>query len=351
MKCLDGGFLCLNVFDYFSAKFETMKYLLGFVLITTLLSCKKGEIKPYLKDVYLYANYQYIQGQNPTLTILPDLTSSSISIETTNSSAQIIGQRAVLNLFGAKIFDALGTYDVLEVETEEYRNGKWEIDYENFLSASKTSFLDIVLVLDVSSSLGSEVNLVKEYANEFIDVVFANNSNSRVGVVGFSQDIYVQNLTDNSTALKSFINSLVSQDATKLYEAIDKGIDLLFNTTNEGKAIVVFTDGKNNAYSSNDFTNSNFVYNRLLQPTLNNVKISCFTIGLDGKGGIDEDDLKRLALNGGFYRKTNDIKVLGQIFNKFASSVGSIYTFKYDRNFSFVSDPLPLRFKIKTQLY
>ena len=327
------------------------KFLLYALLLISILSCKKGRIETFYKDLYLYASYSYPSGGSPELVLNFESSSSAINIDANNATATIQNQRAILDVFGVKIFDALGTYKILEIETQEFRNDVWEVDLENFLIASKSSSLDIVLVLDVSSSLVSDIQSVKSYANQFIDLIYSENSNSRVGIVGFSQNISVFNLSSNAIAAKNFVSSLNSDDATKLYEAINSAADMLSNTASNGKAMVVFTDGRNNAWSAPEFENSAFVLNKLQNQTLSGDYISSFIIGLEGKGGIDDAELSKLALNGGFFDTTDDIEILGKIFNKFANSVGSIYTFRYDRNNSYISTPLQLRFKIKTQLF
>src|SRR5690606_9149462 len=131
------------------------------------------------------------------------------------------------------------------------------------------------------TSLGADVQSVKAYANDFIDIVFNENLNSRIAIVGFSQNVSIFPLSNNTTAAKNFVNSLQSQDATKLYEAIDAGIDILDASIFDGKALIVFTDGRNNAWSTSEFETSQHIRNKLITPTQNGVLISVFTIGLE----------------------------------------------------------------------
>lgn len=327
--------------------------ILSIILLLSINSCfKNGEIDPYYSELYLYADYTYLPGDLPQIEINLQQSSSAIKIDTGGVSIAISASRVEMNFHGIRIFDELGVYEILDIVTEEYRDDKWEVDVENFLKAEKTAKLDFVLVLDVSSSLGADVYNVKQYAKSFIRLVFEENPESRIGIIGFSESVYIFPLSNNISNAYSFIDNLeIDKDATKLFEAIDNGIDLLFNEDSEGKALVTFTDGRNNHWSDEaKYSSANYIVDRINQPTANNVMISSFTIGLEGKGGIDENALRSLALNGGIYNSTSDIETLEKIFDKFANSVASIYTFSYDRNNSHISK-LNIRFKIQTQLF
>ncbi len=119
--------------------------------------------------------------------------SKSIQINPSDTSASIDNNtnRINLGISNIRLSDELGTYKINSIKTEEYKNGKWEPDTENFLRPEFAKQLDVVLVLDVSNSLGGDVQDVKNYASEFVDFLFSENPNSRIGIVGFSENISI----------------------------------------------------------------------------------------------------------------------------------------------------------------
>ncbi|MDB4286003.1 VWA domain-containing protein [bacterium] len=322
-----------------------------FALVIFLTSCEKtfyGEISPYQKELFLFGEFSNPNGNNPQIVMDLQNSSNEISISST-ADASITNNRIEMIFPNIRIEDELGTYQIElsdDIITEELREGEWIEDVENSLQAFVAQNLDVVLVLDVSSSLGNDVVLVKQYARDFISTLFSKNPNSRIGVIGFSDEIYSLPLTNNSSSAISFINNLEeNKDATKLYEAIDIGLDLIESSTSEGRAMVTFTDGRNNSWSSTDFETPNLVLNRL-----NSMDINSYTIGLTGKGGVDESTLEKFSVNGlfEFPETTGDLL---KVFNKFANSVVSTYLFVYDRNSSPITNPIELRFRIKVKLF
>lgn len=321
------------------------------LLLSTLLSsCEKvffGEIDPYNKQLFLYAEYSNTAGNNPAINLDLNASSKAIQINPANTAAFIANGRINLEMSNIRIADALGTYKINTIQTEEYRNGQWEGDKENFLRSQSAKELDVVLVLDVSSSLGSDVNDVKRYAIDFVNSLFAENPNSRIGVVGFSENIEILPFTTDRSLANSFIDGLSGGNATKLYEAMDMGINIIESSSADGRAIVTFTDGKNNSWSDpQKYSNSNLVYNRLLASQVNS-----YTIGLKGKNeGVDETELRRLAVRG-LYSFPTSTTELNDVFKKFANSVSAAYLFIYDRNVSQILTPIKLRFLLNTTVF
>lgn len=115
---------------------------------------------------------------------------------------------------GSPDFDniALWTYDELL--------GKWVADVETDIEedkATNTNEMTIMLVLDCSTSLGSNgLNDVKNSAKSFIDVILSSSrsGNIHIGIIGFSsmretRTLRMQPLNSYSAdQMKTFINSL-----------------------------------------------------------------------------------------------------------------------------------------------
>lgn len=345
-----------------------MKKILLALSLLILASCSKlidGNIDPYLRDFFIYAKYTNTNGNNPVLEIDFNKTSDALKTslkesEPTTSTNDLLN-RVYLTFNDIRIQDELGnwavesqegisesSYDdtiVYNVETSELRNNVWEDDPENKLVIQTNQELDVVLVLDVSSSLGTDVENVKGYARDFTETVY-NNPNARIGIVGFSDNIQTLPLTTDKQLVLDFIDNLEGSDATKLYQAMMTGLGLFngINSLDASKAMVTFTDGQDNY---NSFDNGTF-FNELLD-SITVTGINSYTIGLTGKGGVDEDQLQQLAI-GGSYSFPQYSSELDYVFDKIANTVISTYSFAYNRNDAKISSPVQLRFRIKSKL-
>ncbi|GAB3959478.1 hypothetical protein GCM10028805_55680 [Spirosoma harenae] len=338
-----------------------------FLITTITISCKTlfyGEIDPYYKELTIYAKYATVNG---TPRLDPDITNSSKATQQSGQYTYDVcsPNRVCLTLRNLRLRDELGTYTVLkntdnrtfDVITEELNEDKWGQDSENKLAITTTQSLDIVLVLDFSTSLGDDKSKVITYATNFIRFISANNPQARIGVVAFSQNISTFPLGQKGdfTNPINFIGRQTSEDATKLYEAIDYGISMLYNSSAESRALIVFTDGKNNAWSANTGTKyqtTDYIISRLRNSgTGSSSPISCYSLGLEGKsGGVDSQALSGIALNGGSSEIASSSATLENLFNKYAASVSTVYTLQYNRNNSVVTTPIQLRFRLKTKL-
>jgi hypothetical protein len=324
-----------------------------------MLGCKKGSIEPYYQQFVFQGKYiKTGAGINTASFTIDNATlPRQIQIPTNQQPSPSVCQtnRVCLTINNVRLKDELGIYNIekqADVVTEELRNGKWEQDLENKLSITKTQNLSVVLVLDYSSSLGQDIIKVKQYASSFIDYINQQNNGAKVGIVTFSNTVNTYPPSSNYSLVKNFLNSQpAGADETKLYEAMDAGINLFQNSTAEGKALVTFTDGRNNSWSQTIFSTETAVRNKLNQTIGNPASlISSYTIGLNGKGGIDESTLSALAVNGGISAIAPDADKLEKLFTKFANSVSAIYTMVYNRNASIISNDIQLRFVVNTKL-
>jgi Mg-chelatase subunit ChlD len=331
-------------------------YCLYLIIIWFCFACNKGKnaFDPYVETKFINALYSNPNGNNPLLIIDTTNTSEGIQYPSTPfTSFTSFNGKIFLNIPNIRFQDKLGIYNIDDnLTTEVYKNNKWSVDQENKLVFDKKSKIDVVLVLDLSTSLGIDVDNVKQYATNFINNVIQNLSDSsRVGLIIFSayNNIQMIPLTRQINTLSDPINSYVGDSATALYAAIDKGITMLKSSSVENKALVVFTDGYNN-----DWQNEEAKY-RYVDTVLNHIErttFSTYTIGFTGKGNLEDDILKKLAFNGGVYAFPSSSDELSNVFNIFFRRISSTYSFIYTVNSGTVasSSPLQIRFKIKTTL-
>lgn len=218
----------------------------------------------------------------------------------------------------------------------------------------KTEGIDIVMALDISSSMLSEdfkpnrLESAKKTAKEFID----NRENDRIGLVVFSSKSFTQcPVTIDHDILKNLfagIKSGMIEDGTAIGMGLATAVDRLKDSKAASKVIILLTDGVNNTGIVSPATAAEIA---------KTFKIRVYTIGVGRIGkapypmqtpygiqyvnidvDIDEAILKQIAstTNGKYFRATND-KALGEIYSeidklektKIDESVFSRYTEKY----------------------
>lgn len=249
-----------------------------------------------------------------------------------------------------RIIDNLNVnYEILDITAFEWRNdiSDWKEDVEFIMEYNQVDDLSVVLVLDTSKSLGEDFETIKTYAVDFIEKLFTNKPNTRVGIVAFSDVILAYPISSDKQKIIDYVNNLDKGPFTTLYEAIDMGIDMLTEDTGGGKAILTFTDGTDN--NSNGIDASS-LFNKLSGDNAK-VKINSFTIGLEGKGGVDKPVLEKLATNGGIAEFPQNIEELGTVFDKFSKSISNVYNLTYIRNDQIIrqENAAQLKFLIKAR--
>lgn len=230
----------------------------------------------------------------------------------------------------------------------------WIQDDENSLTFEVSKSLDIVLVLDVSSSLGDNIKEVKESSEEMVDIILDENPAAKIAVVKFSRGNVETQFSSDRDMLQDFIGSettfdspndplapytLEGRNETGLYEAINKAITILNNSNADGKGILTFTDGVSNHQFDPTYQNSEEIIEEM-----ESLNIANYTIGFEGnQSNIDKAALESIAINGDF-SFPQDINQLKEIFEKFSNNVAAVYDIVYETNNSPLEEPLSLRF-------
>ena len=160
-------------------------------------------------------------------------------------------------------------------------------------------------------------------------LALAEIPSARIGVVDFSDEIHSFPPTNSKVALQNYIADIKQGPFTSLYEAVNIGIEMLESQTAEGKTLLVFTDGTDN--NSNPEFTPQYLLDKL-DSSASGIRISSFTIGLEGRGGVDKPVLEELSANGGSAAFPKNIDELGKVFEKFSGSIANVYNLTYVRN-------------------
>ncbi len=186
------------------------------------------------------------------------------------------------------------------------------------LQETKVDVVDIVLVMDISSSMlatdfkPNRLKVAKETAHEFIQ----KRTGDRIGLLVFAGESFIQcpltiDLNVVSTLLSEITVAEQSYDGTAIGMAIANATNRLRNSSAESKVMILLSDGSNNAGELDPVTAADLAAQF-------NIKI--YTIGagtnesvsfIPGRGyirnEIDEVTLKSIAekTNGQYFRATD----------------------------------------------
>lgn len=320
-----------------------------FLLCVSLLavSCKNdddGDNNPSgdnpNADAIIYASFTN-DGTTQSLTLDESRTTGPIQIENEVIFTQD-GTRFNFEFSGVTFIDGTTVFEVTNIISQKFEEDTWSVDSENFMNSTPSKSLDVVLVLDVSSSLGDSLGEIKESAIIVLNQVFTTNSNAKVAVVKFSRGNVATELSTNQSELAQFISTntsytdnelgggtyfLEGQNETALYEAMLTGIDILKDSNARGQGLITFTDGANNFQFNPANDNRNVVVTELFSSD-----IRSYTVGYVGNANeINEDALRDLAVRGEF-SNPGSIDELNNVFTRFSNSVAAIYDLIYNTN-------------------
>ena len=232
---------------------NVLKSVLALALLVFVTGCGKDEVNPSPRptEFELYIDFWNPNGNDPQISFDKENSSPEIKIDFTKTFAGIAVPPNFTNVIieNVRLIDENNiNYRIDEINAYEWREdiNDWKQDVEFVMQFDQVQDIAVVLVLDASASLGDDFETIKTYATEFIAQILTQNTNAQIGIVSFSDQISSFGMTNNQTALNSYISSIEQGPFTSMYEAMDTGIDMLLNTNAESKAILTFTDGTDN---------------------------------------------------------------------------------------------------------
>jgi len=196
------------------------------------------------------------------------------------------------------------------------------------LKSNSNADLSVVLVMDVSGSMmGQPLADAKNAANRFLDKL---SKSDQAAVIAFSS--YVNTDPANLTSKKEvgfssdltnaydLIEGLTAGGGTEVYNAVEKAVKMTALLPAGHRAILLFTDGKNDPANVGDPENAVTLAKQ--------ANIPIFVIGLGSE--IDESYLRRITSDtGGFYRSTPHSSELSSLFTDMATLLKTDYSMTY----------------------
>ncbi len=200
--------------------------------------------------------------------------------------------------------------------------------------------ISVCLAIDVSGSMvGPKMVSARNAAASFIDQMGPDDT---ACVIAFSDRIDVNSpltlnppkelgFTGDRAALKQFIASLEAdpQPGTPLYDSALKAIKLVASQPLGTRAVILFTDGKDERLSDDGTQVLPGSISAREDPSreAQAAHIPVFTIGL---GDVDADYLSSLAVQtGGRYQRADNPEQLTQLFGNIAAQLKSQYAVTY----------------------
>ncbi len=329
--------------------------LLCGLVMNSMSSCdRKDDVTNPGRKFQLFIDYWNPDGNSPEISFDEGNTSDAIRIDFDNTfGGTVLGSSLTeVAIDNFRIIDQYnGNHQIKRITAYEYRPDvkDWKEDVEFTMEYETIEDLAVVLVLDRSESLGEDFTKVKDYASDFVDRIFRETGWIQVGVVDFADDVNTLPLTNRQNDVTDYISSLQQGRFTTLYEAVNRGVNMLQEVQAEAKAIVIFTDGTDN--------NSNLEYNpdflaQKIRGDEEKERVISFSIGLDGKGEVDKNVLNKLTANVGVSSFPRSVEELQQVFEDFSGGIANVYQLTYIRNRQPIpaSSPIKLRFDIETEV-
>lgn len=332
-----------------------MKYsiILFLAVVLSLSACsdKKMKVNTHKTEFELYLDYWNEDGKSPEIRFDEVSTDKEVRIDFSKTFGGVALNTSEINVIidNVRVIDSLNTnYKIESITAFEWREylNNWKQDVEFVMNYTPIEKINVMLVLDASKSLGDDFNKVKSFSKSFIDKVFTESAFAKIGIVDFSSNVNYKPLTNNQGALENYIDGINQGQFTALYEAMNEGIENLKNSQAEGKAILTFTDGTDN--NSLPLYTPSYIAQKLVNDS-SEIKINSFTIGFEGKGGVDRSILNDLAANSGIAAFPRTIGQLEQVFEQFSKSIANVYNLTYIRNQQIIpkNEAVKLRFVIK----
>lgn len=345
-------------FQKMKSTFYFSKLIFAFFALTILVGCEKEDDPSCPKSLEggfeEYISYKYFnENDMPSISELPTDQSNKVVSDISVSSAEIDDNKVLITIEGLRVRSDSDNFEISDFYIDEAGNdGCYVFQSENNLTLIQEN-IDIasVLVLDMSTSLGTVTDSIKIYAKEYAREIANSSNNAQVAVVFFSS---IATITPTSWYDKNNVSELLAiidafdeyTDETAVLQATVDGINLIKNLPFDGdKSVVVFTDGGDNASN-----NPSLLKNEISETPDN---ISRYAIGLRKGNDFNENTLKDIASSTGNLRvaEESEFSELGGFFKAISRGVQAVYSVSYRRSKQSLSEDMDakqIRFQMAT---
>ena len=207
-----------------------------------------------------------VQADAPVTSAEPktSLASSDAPPPVNNESplkADITIDTKLINL-NAKVLNQAGK-PVLHLQKENFTLYENNVPQEITHFAPVTAPVNLVLLMDFSGSTEKKQNVMRDAAKKFVDSL---GPDDRVAVAAFARRFYLKtSFIADKKQLKKLIGDLkVPSSGTSYYDAMWKTLDLFKQANGARNAVVVLTDGVDNAISNPEQYEPKHEFNELL---------------------------------------------------------------------------------------
>jgi Ca-activated chloride channel homolog len=209
-----------------------------------------------------------------------------------------------------------------------------EVSYFETVSAP----VNLVLLMDLSGSIGNKLDAVKKAARRFIESL---NKGDRVAIATFTSGFdLVSGFTTDKDLLKDRIKRVERTDGdTALYDAAWSVFDLLEGISDERKAVVILTDGVDSSFHPKE-KGSRRTFDELMMRAVEE-DATVYPIYFDTEPESGEhytaavfakarDQLRAMAdQTGGTYFSASRIEDLDGVYQRVSAELHSIYSLAY----------------------
>ncbi|HKA17453.1 MAG TPA: VWA domain-containing protein [Blastocatellia bacterium] len=262
---------------------------------------------------------------------------SSVSKVSTREDSTIRLNARLVNL-NVKVFDKDGR-PIPRLKPENFTVLEDNIPQEVTYFQPVAAPVNLLLLLDLSGSIGSKLQIMKKAAKKFVDSLARDD---KIAIATFTTRFHsVCDFTNDKGLLKTRVDAIVNPGGdTALYDAAWSALDSLDRNSNSRNALVILTDGVDSAFIPDEQGSKREFADLMMR--VEEEEATIYPIYFDTEpqvvGGAytpqvfakARRQLEALAdQTGGSYFKASRTEDLDQVYKRVAAELHSFYSLAY----------------------
>lgn len=304
-------------------EFSTNQELLSKIAISLILDCSNS-LGSNFSNVLQYAK----EFVNIVKTNSPDALISIVDFATDVNSQSLVADRYLVESYINGLSQGMYTafYDAIQRGLNTVNGSVYPSNSQIYVTSANPT----LRWQEMTDSYGYHIQVSS--TNSFWDTSYADDDTLDASTLEYTleTDLTVGNTYYWRVRKKNSYSGWDGWSNTYQFTVVDV----------EGSAIVSFTDGTDNF--------STLPHTELIE-NISETSTKSFTIGLEGRGGVNKDILERLSVNGN-YALSDSVSELQTIFETFSQAVSNVYKVGYSRNSQVITTPRPIRFTFVSTL-